>query len=843
MRAIPFALFSVLTLVVASGQRNYDTHNFYVVEHDAEHASLADVSRALGVEVVDRAGELPNHWLVRAPRPSAAIASREEERDSVLETYARLRARSQESALVAREADNEARTGAAIKYISRQTLRQRVRRAPLPVQRQTAEDARAVALRLGISDPLFPQQWHLVNDEAAEHSMNVVPVWEMGYTGKGVISSLVDDGLDYTAEDLKDNFDADDSYDFNDHEKLPTPKLGDDTHGTRCAGQIAAGKNTACGVGIAYNSKVAGVRILSGAISDVDEAAALNYGFQNVSIYSCSWGPPDNGAVMEGPDYLIKKAVVNGINNGRGGLGSVFVFASGNGAGSGDQCNFDGYTNSIYSVTVSAVDHKGGHPYYSEACTANMVAAYSSGAGKSITTTDKGKNKCATTHGGTSAAAPNAVGVFALALEARPDLTWRDIQHLCVESARVINPEDGWETTAAGRQYSSKYGYGALDGLRYIQAAREWELVKPQARMHTRTVQIEGGTMKPMGNYSGGEVIGLGGVSSVMSIKWDMLQDANFEKLEHITVRVWIDHTRRGDVEVELTSPAGIRSVLAEKRRGDAANTGYPGWTFMTVKHWGEDIVGDWRIRVSDQATADHNGTFLGWDMVFWGSVIDSAKAVLYEVSHEDPVLPPHDEPQPLPPSGNTKTISKPTAFLPSDHASSIVPAATASPTTPPKVDLADADAASAPGASMAALPTPSHEPSAIEVIVEDLKAQLTKYIIIVLVLSIACGVFLWRCNVRAKAASPYIALPEEGNGNGVSMADARRRRRRSDAGNDDSDDDADERTGLRSDSYNHQGFHSGFLDDEDDHEYPPSAGHASPAFREERGGPTSSRM
>jgi kexin len=110
--------------------------------------------------------------------------------------------------------------------------------------------------------------------------------------------------------------DADDSYDFNDHEKLPTPKLNEDTHGTRCAGQIGAGKNTACGLGIAYNSKVAGVRILSGAISDVDEAAALNYGFQNVSIYSCSWGPPDNGMVMEGPDYLIDKAVLHGINAG-----------------------------------------------------------------------------------------------------------------------------------------------------------------------------------------------------------------------------------------------------------------------------------------------------------------------------------------------------------------------------------------------------------------------------------------------------------------------------------------------------------------------------------------------
>lgn len=200
---------------------------------------------------------------------------------------------------------------------------------------------------------------------------------------------------------------------------LPTPKNYDDHHGTRCAGQVAAAKNNYCGIGIAYESKVAGVRILSGPISDVDEAAALNFGFQNVSVYSCSWGPPDNGRSMEGPNRLIQKAVLNGINNGRDGKGSIFVFASGNGGAHGDQCNFDGYTNSIYSVTVSAVDYTGGHPYYSEPCTANMIVAYSSGNGKYIVTTDRGKDQCANTHGGTSAAAPNAVGVFVLALQAR----------------------------------------------------------------------------------------------------------------------------------------------------------------------------------------------------------------------------------------------------------------------------------------------------------------------------------------------------------------------------------------------------------------------------------------
>lgn len=131
-------------------------------------------------------------------------------------------------------------------------------------------------------------------------------------------------------------------------------------------------------MGIAYNSKLAGIRILSGPITDADEAAALNYNYQNTSIYSCSWGPKDDGRSMAAPSYIIQKALLNGVQNGRDGKGSIFVFASGNGGLYHDQCNFDGYTNSIYSITVGAVDYEGKHPEYSETCAANMVVSYSS---------------------------------------------------------------------------------------------------------------------------------------------------------------------------------------------------------------------------------------------------------------------------------------------------------------------------------------------------------------------------------------------------------------------------------------------------------------------------------
>lgn len=87
---------------------------------------------------------------------------------------------------------------------------------------------------------------------------------------------------------------------------------------------------------------------------------------------------------MEAPSKLIYKSMLNGVQNGRGGKGSIFVFASGNGGAVDDQCNFDGYTNSIFSITISAIDRKGLHPYYSEGCSANMVVTYSSGSGDNI---------------------------------------------------------------------------------------------------------------------------------------------------------------------------------------------------------------------------------------------------------------------------------------------------------------------------------------------------------------------------------------------------------------------------------------------------------------------------
>jgi kexin len=201
-----------VVVLATPAKRSYDTHYYYALEHDrfAEPgASLDVIAQALGVEVVEQVGELTDLWLVRALKPPLQVRS-EEQHDHVLRAYETLHTvanQGRDSSLTKRsEVLHARRIVSSIPYFSKQTLRRRVKRAPPPISPPDVASERAIASRLGIRDPLFPRQWHLINDEYPEHMMNVTGLWAMGYTGKGIISSFVDDGLDYNSEDIKANF-------------------------------------------------------------------------------------------------------------------------------------------------------------------------------------------------------------------------------------------------------------------------------------------------------------------------------------------------------------------------------------------------------------------------------------------------------------------------------------------------------------------------------------------------------------------------------------------------------------------------------------------------------------
>lgn len=546
--------------------RSHGTHNYFALQIHPQ-ASPDEVALRLGLQHEGSIGELADHHAFSVPKGNNAGIAR------LLH--------------IAREAynDSDAPFWAAILAPADDSLQRRIippqeARAPdrtllgQPDEAAVQAQGQVVSL-LGIKDPSFREQWHLFNTVQPGNDLNVTGVWLDGVSGEGVTVAVIDDGIDVDSRDLQPNYYARGSYDFNDHSPEPRPRLLDDHHGTLCAAEIAAAKNRICGVGVVYNSQVAGIRMLSGPVDDIDQAAAINYDYQNNHIYSCSWGPKDDGETMKSPGLLVQRAIVNGVQNGRGGKGSVFVFSAGNGASNDDNCNFDGYTNSMYSVTVGAIDRMDTHPRYAESCSAQLVVAYSSGHGHGLYSTDNG-DQCFSLHSGTSAAAPLAAGVLALALSVRPELTWRDVQYLLVESAVPVHTSDGsWQETAGGRLFSHDWGYGKLDAYALVSKARSWELVKPQAWLHSAWQEVDHAIAE-----------GHQGQSSYYEVSSEMLRTANLAQLEHVTVTINVNHTRRGDLSVELVSPSGVVSYLSTPRMPDQHRTGYQDWEFMSVAHW-----------------------------------------------------------------------------------------------------------------------------------------------------------------------------------------------------------------------------------------------------------------
>jgi subtilisin family serine protease len=145
--------------------------------------------------------------------------------------------------------------------------------------------------------------------EFKKQDINVLPVWKRGIIGTGVTIAILDDGVEYTHPDFnQSHYSAESSYDFTLNRRLAVPVLDTDTHGTRCAGEIVAQPNNGvCGVGVAYGSRIAAIRLIPGTASDILEARALSYKIQINDIYSSSWGPMDDVYTLT---FLPKTLVV-----------------------------------------------------------------------------------------------------------------------------------------------------------------------------------------------------------------------------------------------------------------------------------------------------------------------------------------------------------------------------------------------------------------------------------------------------------------------------------------------------------------------------------------------------
>lgn len=468
---------------------------------------------------------------------------------------------------------------------------------------------REIIGKLEIKDPEFLYQWYLHNEKDQKHSMHVGPLWLRSWTGKGVTVAIIDDGVNASSVEFRDNFNMEGSWNFFEHQADPTPRLRS-PHGTRSAGVLAAGKNGICGMGIAYGVNVSGIRLLGEpGITAAEEAEAMSYAPQINDIYSCSWGPPDNGQKLNGPPLIVQRAIHQNILTGRGGKGSVYVFAAGNGKTKHDNCNFDGYTNSIYTMTISSVSRYGNPPPYAEECAANLVSTYSSGDEAFVSTVDL-EDRCWDKFGGTSASAPLAAGVFALALEQNPELTWRDLQYIAILSASNDGLKDA--ERQGKRKFSHKYGFGKIDAPKLLNLAMKWNKVAPQSWFYTPVVEAKE------------NIPSAGQLTKVVEVDAHELHAANFhDRLEHVTLTVTIKSSFRGKLSIDLVSPSGTISHLATPRPHDNTDKGFDDWTFMSVANWGERASGEWKIIFQHKNDGEHIGQLVKYSLQLYGTVWD----------------------------------------------------------------------------------------------------------------------------------------------------------------------------------------------------------------------------
>ncbi len=445
-------------------------------------------------------------------------------------------------------------------------------------------------------DPLYVDQWHLQLDHGIDDT-------NLQLNGSGVVIGIVDDGLQHEHPEIKDNYVARYSFNFNSGPRDdPTPRNSQDGHGTSAAAVAMAVRNNGhCGHGVAYGAKVAGLRLIAEAVSDLTEAQALSKYFSVIDIYSNSWGPADTGQGLDAPGRLVRETLARyaGANIGRRGRGTIYVWASGNGRDRQDSCNYDGYANNPYVNAIGAVDYTGQQSWYSEGCAALMAVTPSSGSMKGIVTADLmgaagyDPSECTRTFGGTSSAAPLATGIIALMLQARPELTWRDVKHIIAKGATQINPLDpSWTTNEAGYHHSNKYGFGLLKLPQLLTAMRNHVLLPVNITQKQYVLPVA---------YQHDRAIGTTRTNVTISIT-ENPQGIHF--IETVMLKVALRHPRRGNVAISLTSPSGVTSVLAEHRNDPNANYPANGWAFSSVRHWGETtVIGDWIV------TYDVSGT------------------------------------------------------------------------------------------------------------------------------------------------------------------------------------------------------------------------------------------
>nr|XP_034333770.1 furin-like protease kpc-1 [Crassostrea gigas] len=488
---------------------------------------------------------------------------------------------------------------------------------------------------LKTSDPQWSNMWNL-NGEVVPNT-RVSEAWRYGFNGSGITIAVLDSGIQVDHPDLRKNIDAVNSYDFIDQDSNITPDEISDSHGTSVTGLIAAeANNGVCIVGVAHASTIIGVRLIGKDIpvNDITEAKALTHHLSRVDIYSNSWGSY-SGLLYHRLGPVSESALVDGVTLGRNGKGVIYVFAAGNG-GKDDNCNADGKLSNLYTIPITSIGIDGKAAPYAEVCASAFAATYSSIPERQLTSTSL-NSTCVSNSNleGTSFSAPQASAIVALALQSNPSLTWRDVQHLIVQTSKRHNIDDDfekqpWQINGAGFNVSQIVGFGMMDAEAMVSLAKTWTLVDQQLYCSSETKNVNK-------NLNNSRDVFNTTISELTSTIKDSGENCTIRSLEKVQIDVCFSFdSRRGDITLILESPSFTKSYLMTPRSMDSFIThdspGIVTWTYTSVHFWGENIQGKWNLSMKYESedslnTHDVSATLISWRLHFYGISKDNAKA------------------------------------------------------------------------------------------------------------------------------------------------------------------------------------------------------------------------
>ncbi len=343
------------------------------------------------------------------------------------------------------------------------------------------------------NDPFYTDQWGLNNtgqgSGIAGIDINAEAAWDITL-GDNVRVAVVDHGFEMNHPDLDDNT-IGTGYDT---ETGTSPANVWGPHGIACASIIGAEGNNSEGIsGVAPNTGLISISQPFGGTNSTQELAdGISWAWDDgeADVISNSWG---GGS----PSSLIDDAISDALTLGRGGLGSIVVFATGNSnngvkypANGNDDvlavgamspcgerkqpgsCDGEGW-GSCYGLELDVVapgvlipsadrqgDVAGCGDYNPSPCTAS---AYSN-------------QDYHSRFNGTSSACPHVAGIAALVLSVNPSLTVQEVNDIIEQSAQKVRIDLYTYSTTIGRPngtWHNEMGYGLVDAYEAVLLAQQ----------------------------------------------------------------------------------------------------------------------------------------------------------------------------------------------------------------------------------------------------------------------------------------------------------------------------------------------------------------------------------